>query len=57
MKTYTKEELAKLSVKQLQSAKKHFYKKTKRLGIAPTAEELAYVINLKAALKAAKGVV
>lgn len=48
MKTYTNEELGKLSVKQLKAAKKHFYKKTKRLGILPTAEELNYILRLKA---------
>lgn len=50
MKTYTQEELAKLNLYQLKSAKKHFYKQTKRLGIIPTPDELSYIIRLRAEL-------
>lgn len=50
MRVYTQEELEKMTQRQLKAAKVHFYKKTKRLGLPVSADELAYLIRLKAEL-------
>ena len=50
MVLYTNEQLEKMTLAQLKSAKKNFYKQTKRLGIPPSLDQLAYIIRLRAEL-------